>query len=908
MDNNKIRSIKIILIIVISFFTFSLTFVSALDWSGSTAGNGEEMAGCGNNVYACYSGVGLRFTLYRYDGKKATKLGKSYDIWKNDENFPNPAKGMVKYKIKGKTVTVKYSDPTHSTDAVNMKHSNNQNINKSIFTLTNSQYKEKKQYSTESFTNYIDNSQKFIDNYLTKGSNKNLINEYFGTEKKINDHLGYTISGDVSNYYLVVETLYQITYKGPDLKQNGGYWKNKGDWDSPGVYIGTAFELSHIYDYFYEQYSTTLTTIGNIGKFVNSKNGFLKPATSRDNPFNAVKSNKMYGMAAYSLSDYIEPSCDCSSAKNEYSCAMDYCDTHASESGRKDCVTKTCGVKDPGFSSCGNDEKKSGDATNCASSANATNKTCTIGNDDNYYKTTCSETNNVFYNDSLPTSIEPGMGFSYSLLLSGTKTCNTSFEVNKWNFDYAVATKNERETLDNKLDGYKNLSKESLGKYQYNSSNAEITIDIEEKVEKEKNAKKITKKLKDFADILKKDIKVSDLKGSSNTFQVISKNQKFYEKTFYNKTFTSSMSSIYSLPDVCIDGASGKVYDAKYDDLTKKYICNKNSDGPYTKYFTNLKASIGINDTTVTINKNSSKIENLKNICYYQVEDEPLSCVISKSGNTYSLKVYSEYNIDYTKLRYSLSTNPNANTWSSAATSDNTLTRIDMPNNSFTLYGKVKYEGNDDMITICSIQQPKKTTGEQCTVKYQPTEYDEIAKYCKSNWHTDKDSYISEKACYNACTGLDSCKVKYSCNDTTNIESYCKSKYNPVTKANYYRACINDCSCSGGNAVYRPISLSNPFPNKRLPGANWQGYEKNIGDGSETNKAEYVVQLSASDIENIKNQTEKYNTGSKNAYIDYVWADKSDKDGKYISKFIHDTGSGGFTNLFCIIQGEGSCK
>ena len=887
------KYIKIFFLVILICVFFSQYKTSYALWSGSSDGASTDLTTCSNSP-VCYNGIGLRFSLYSYNNGKASKIGYSYDIW--DSNFPNPNHSSYQGS------SVSYTNP-QKTDSVNKKNSNGTKtsysklkiIKGTDFTLTRNQYVDKKLSKTKSFKyDYRDHSEQFRKNDL-EGSD-GIINQEFGTIDKIKTKFNINnLSGAYSQYYLVVEPLYQLT----------NYSIQRSGWKTKHAYVGTVFELSDLWSGF-TQYTKAIVTTDSIDSFVSSK-GFLKkvdknipdPTIETGNTTWGISydvmGNKAYGMAAYKLSDYIDPSCNCD--EDDYKCAMNYCDANASESNRKDCVTNTCGVKDPGFSTCGKDSSTVGEATSCASSTSASHKTCTPGNTNTYYKTICTETSNVYYNDSLPTSLKPGTGFSYSLLLSGTKTCNTAFDVNKWNFDYAVSTNSNRTNLNKKLTNYQNLSSATLEKYQYDSSDANITIDIEETIEKEKNSKIVTKKLQNFTDVTKKEIEVSD---RDNTFSVMTTATKYK-----NKTFNSSMSSIYSLEDVCIDGASGKVYDAKYDELTKKKVCNGINDGPYTKYFTNLKASTTINDTIVKITKNSSNIDGLTNKCYYQVEDEPLSCVISKNGDTYSLKVYSEYNINYTDLRYILSTDPNANSWSNVASSNSVLAQVEINNSKFTLYGKVKYAGKDDMITMCSISQPQKTTTNQCTAKYEPTEYDEIAKYCKSNWHTDKDNYISEKACYNACSGLDSCKVKYACDNKTGIQQYCSSKYNKVTEANYYRSCINDCSCSGGDAVYRPISLINPFPNRQA-GANWQGYEENIGDGSETDKAEYVIELSASDIEDINAQTENYNTSTKNAYIDYVRASGSDESGEYKSKFIHETNK----DLFCIIdsQSKRKCK
>lgn len=870
---------------------------------------GDQFAstGCQAGSLYCYSGAGIRISLYYYDNGVSKKIGSSHDVWSRNQTYPGKDKSWTSksyhysslgnsndgIKSRVNNGTTWYTNSTTWASSCNSCKKISTSNKYKIFELSYNEYIKSGNFETTTgFSDYTnsDNTKfrQWIDNYLKSKMKKSTdVNKYFDT----------TIdNGKIKKYYITVEPIFRlwVNTNGPsnDNKKSSGY-------------IGTVYELSKIYHY--DRYSKALRSISESeGSFV----GDILKATPNTIP--AEENNKgwgwrvlnkySYGVGVYKLEDYADPACACD--EDDYKCAMDYCDSAVGEGNRKTCVTTTCGVKDPGFSTCGKDTSTSGKTTSCAAETSASNTTCTSGNTSTYYKTICKEQSDVYYNDSLPTSLQPGTGFSYSLLLSGSKKCNTAFDVNKWNFDYAVSNNSNRQKLNQKLTNYQNLSSDTLSKYQYSASDANVTIDIEETLEKQTTSKTVTKKLQKFVDVTKKDIKVSN---RDSTFQVMTKKTKYN-----NKTFISSMSSIYALQNVCIDGASGETYDAKYDDLTKKYICNNTNDGPYNKYFTNLKAQVDtINGTTVKITKSSSNMDELTNTCHYKVEDQPLSCVILKDNNTYSLKLYSENNLNYkqmnySNLKYSLSTNQNSDNWSNSilSTSTGILTKITKKTSTeFTLYGKINIDGKT--IATCSSSQPEKNTGNSCTTKYKPTQYEEIAEYCKNNWYTDKNNYTNEKACYNACTNTeDSCKIKYTCNDTTSIQQYCSSQYNKITQATLYRSCINDCSCGGGDAVYRPISLTTPFPNRQA-GANWQGYEENINDGSEA-EAEYVIELSASDIENINAQTEKYNTSTKNAYIDYVRASNSDANGEYVSKFIHETNE----NLFCIIdsQSKRKCK
>lgn len=850
----------------------------------------------------CYSGSGVRVSLYFYDKntKEYKKIGNSHDIWSSLYKYPGR---VVDGSNTWTSTSYHYSSLSNSNDGIKKRVTNTTKENgkwwKKNGTTWNgscSNYPNatddinatfNKSYDEYIETGIVETSSEFADLSSTNpeeyiGKINAILKEKIATIQKLNDFFGSSLSAvNTEKYFVTIEPIFRIWNNDPDSSR-----KNNG-------YIGTVYELSKIYHYAIISNSLRSPT-AQTGSFVGDVLKAAPTGLSTNGTGCFVLNHKAYGVGVYKLSDYT--SCDCSTATNKYLCAMNYCDANAKESERKNCVINTCGVTDPDFTTCSDDTSTEGTTTSCVASTSSTKTTCTKGNEETYYRTVCDEKSYAYYNDSLPTSLAPGAGFSYSLLLSGTKTCYTYFDTNKWNFDYAVATNSNRTVLNTKLNNYKSLSKDVLEDFKYDSSDAEATIDIEEKVEN-KSTTTTTKKLKHFTKVTSSDISVSD---STNTFKVMTE-----ELASNNKLFTSSMSSIYSLPEVCINGASGDVSDATYDELSKKHTCTTTSNGPYNKFFTNLKAKTTVNNTTVKITKESSSMDELTNKCYYQVEDKPLSCVIEKNEDIYSLKIYSEYEIDYSKLRYVFSTNQNDENWKSFALGDNTLATLDASDLSqnLTIYGKIKYQGKDSITTICSTKQMQKPTGERCRTKYKPMQYANIMKYCQENWHTDKDNYISEKACYDACTGINSCIIRYTCDETIEKEKFCKDQYDPLTQNTEYRACLNDCVCGGGQAVYRPISLTNPFPSREA-GNNWQGYEENIKRLEPDHKPEYVIELNANDISEINKQTERYNDSTKNAYIDYVWATESDTNGKYVSKFIHETNS----SLFCIINGEGTCN
>lgn len=156
---------------------------------------------------------------------------------------------------------------------------------------------------------------------------------------------------------------------------------------------------------------------------------------------------------------------------------------------------------------------------------------------------------------------------------------------------------------------------------------------------------------------------------------------------------------------------------------------------------------------------------------------------------------------------------------------------------------------------------------------------------------------------------------KNDCPDPSSIEDYCKDDLECINtclcdkvgidwtdKDDVSKACAVDdddnIQCRlcknlpiSTQVVYRPISLTDPFP-KRLPGANWIGYVKEVITGKtiDYDNPEYVIKLTPKDIQAINNDTKDYNSKEKgnNAYVDYVW-NKSEESGEYESKFIHTT-------------------
>ena len=646
--------------------------------------------------------------------------------------------------------------------------------------------------------------------------------------------------------------------------------------------------------------------------------------------------------------------CSGKSGDDLLSCAENYCQVASNNSSEKKKCIETCGVndngyKDPGFSGCDKGATILGNNTVCDADTTASNKTCIKANKNNYYKTVCTDKTTIFYGNSLPVTITPGTGFTYTPTVSGSKTCEMTFEVSKWKFDYASSyTDEERNKLINILNQYNDVSDNSIwsrdlnGTYTYKSNDADIEIEVTNSSDSNNSNKKTTKKL--IADktinLLDKKIKIT----SGGSYIIPLYNSGTSTKTALGIVKTeSSNKTTYKLPGVCIDNKDGTIYDIKNNGK-----CDSINDGPYYSYYTNLKIKKGKYDTNTSVNKTSSSL-NVKNTCNYNI-NLPVSCSIAvtecteSSPNKAELRIENKNNLNIT---YGLS---------HSGYELNNLSNYILNNSMKHLYGAIGVDG--DIVATCSIDLnvptcdlepkpdpdypvepdnpinpdiPDKYT---CTTKYSPSNYSEIKEYCSSSWMTDTANYASEKDCVNFCsTGANTCKnnPEVDTDDLESVTRFCSVKENRdangYNKANYANPtlnekhniamCINDCidipkddDCLGIGCdyVYRPISLIDPFPNNRKAGYNWYGKEIYITDdllnpviNPSGTEAEYIIELTPDIIKSINKNTDEYNkTKGKNAYIDYVYNDNEKEDGKYISKFIHssDIENGGFGLYF----------
>lgn len=614
------------------------------------------------------------------------------------------------------------------------------------------------------------------------------------------------------------------------------------------------------------------------------------------------------------------PTCKETCSSNDLGCMESYCQVMSSSSKEKrNCIT-TCGYSDPGFSGCGEKNDENGENTICDNSTKATLKTCTKATTSTYYKSTCTETSIIKYGNSLPVTVLPGTGFSYTPTVSGSKYCRNTFETKKWEFDYAASyTKAERDVLKGILNNYNSTTSATwtADRFKYSSSKGtnieiEITNDNNQSASNRKTTKKLVTAQKDIDN--KYEVSTEDNAPIVTMYENSNKTSKNVARAVLTN---SSNRSTYQLPAVCISVGSGDIYEPTNNK------CKSSSEGPYYDYYTNLKIKKDIYKTITKVTKAGTALD-VQNTCSYRV-DLPVSCAIVEKNGIYELRIENKNNVE--NLRYGLSLSNND-------FNGQTTYRGDITNK--TLYGVVaiREDRDDVVVATCKLEKSNVPNPTPTCNDLKSTQYDEIKKYCTTSWMNDKQGFASEKDCINYCgAGSNTCKNNPEVNnkDVNSVINFCKDPnnreamgYDKITYASdnendeYNKAmCINDCldlpksnECLGiaCDYIYRPISLNDPFPNNRRSGYNWYGKEIYITEdllnpvlnplGADP---EYVIILNKERIDAINKNTDTYNSSKgKNAYLDYVYKDESNKSGAYISKFIHqnDEGKGGYSNYF----------
>lgn len=870
----------------------------------------------------CYSGVGVRFSLYKKD-----KYIKSIDY-----DTVSWTSGLS--KLNGKIAKIGTKSGKYGAGKVFYQKNGGNNWTTQYYKIETSKWADSSDFpcylncrislSDDKILNSIEEHFKLND------SNPNnvvsAIKSVFGTTINVSDlkNLYLTIeptlyiSSDTESFYgtayefmnlpnITKESLYTGLYRVFYSALPMAFYAQKTSAKDPNGFIGGNTSLVYML--------SNYNSIFNSEECINYKYTWSSSDGNRCRELirDDVISNKGYGIGVFWFGEnFTITNCDqtCSgyevNTSGRLECAENYCESNSTtNSSKKQCIT-SCGYAEPSNLTCSESIPIPTTST-CSETVSSKKTTCSYSN---YQKMTCSDTTKVTYSNELPIILPTKLGgFNYSIVSTGNRNCTIQFDNKKFEFDYAALKRNSRSELMSIYNNYKTINSGTKKDYQYKFSNDDTAIlNVNNK---KYNLIKVNEKTIDSTYSEKREKQITGYgKGLLGKIKTI-------------KEFKSSSSVIYQLPLQCYSLETGKITALRINGLCKTSdlrnktyygYYNKSSDEKVNTEVKVVKSSSGLNDT---------------NSCYYKTSDShSFNCNITVTGSK-DLNGYYYGNI---KALFNLTNNDNLSLtynfdgFSGISNKDlkKTKSYSILSNTSKKIKGSVTYNGT---VIDCSIEinniEPPTPSGKTCTKLYKPSEYDSIRNYCNENWYNDTSNYNNATHCYESCTtsegdeepGDEFCKNLYSKDQLSEIKSYCMDK-NKRKKDGYssYSMCFSDCSGNNESIkkdyIYRTILINNPFPN-RTAGSNWIGYENYIikENDSDTeyfdkttlsnDSAEYIIELDSSTIKQIRKNT-KDNGGLGKTALQY---DGTYKEGIYKSNFIKD-----FNKNFICVDSSGECE
>ena len=241
------------------------------------------------------------------------------------------------------------------------------------------------------------------------------------------------------------------------------------------------------------------------------------------------------------------------------------------------------------------------------------------------------------------------------------------------------------------------------------------------------------------------------------------------------------------------------------------------------------------------------------------------------------------------------------------------------------LYGYIR-TNNENCTALCPY--PDGGTFEDrpnCLTEFEPTQRKDIYKYCtdEENLKKDVNDFIDSDDCMETCSTYQMCQNDKCDKDaaTTFCDKWRDLGY--PSEISCMHECYRDCSTGTGSSyLFRTVDVTNPFPEsqeseypyvkgKRIVGANWNQLSSYItndssdettitGDNVSKNMVEYIIDLTAEDIRNIRKDTTSSGLNDlKRTRAVYAKLDRVKTGSKlitaYKSNFLHESQ---FTILF----------
>lgn len=903
------RIFKRILLVFMLFIVLMPTFVYAVEKEeeiDNGEGNNQDIGTCKNNW--CFHTEGIRVSLYRYTGSgKAISYGSvDYDTdsltstYKNYSAYVGSMVGRVDY-ANNSSLTARPSVSKVIKNVVNSSswkcvvdndhcksYTSNSGLRKQLITYLGLNVKN------PDWNNVVEKLKNIFPSaasQLTEADGKYL---YITVEPTL---LIYNNNG--KNYYGSAYELAVLRQKmgimagletvlGGNLydsmwisslgaKDDNGFIGNVIKSIEPSLFSGGILRAFNKVCW----NQSTMNTVSCLtGLPYNVSNNVSKAATAKNG----------YGIAVIWLGEFIK---GCSQVCGGYAvdsterlmCAEKFCEENPDADGKEKCINK-CGYAEVTHTGCPSITCNAASATSstCKTSKTLNTDSCNSLGGTNYIVINCTNATNgantntttLNYTDDLPKNFLAGLGgFNYSLTLSGKRKCTATFDYKYAQYNYAIATKGMQKTnvktvIDTELDKYNKLI--STDDTKNNSSYWKASVlgntNVSFKVGSGSGAENYTLE-KNSASLQDK---VTERKSSSDNytlyfFNSVSKLSDAGKSTVSEfKRLTSETRIMYELNTRCFTLKNGRVNlltgDAKCTDIKRNQF--------YYEYYSNHTEDIV--NTTTTVKKTDICLNDV-NSCYFT--NDAYDCSTDVTYNNLSNKYDVKFNVHGYKDGASISYKFDNLHGSYNSTLD--LKKTYSPTTNYQRKeAYVKYNWKGKSITqYCNFVIPKNTPEpETCKVKYNCKNAHDIEQYCKNHWYEDKAGYASSSECINDCTCID---IK------TTTKEY----------------------------VYRPVSLSNPFPD-REPGENWVDHldlfksnEETYGTKESPKKALYVIKLDGDKIKKIRNDSD-----DKSIYVRYDKSGDYDIDDSkvysfYTSNFVNKTAN---RSIFVCRQGSGACN
>lgn len=995
----KIKALKLFLIFLAVFTFFNYTKVSA---GGSAIGGIGIGSGAPYNpnwdATHTYNSFGIRLSLYRYDGTTLTSYG-SVDLAHNGNHTFNSATaggyGKLDYTQLSKTLVfnkTKYGKG--KTDS----------------SLKNIYIRSGKQLKTNNLKDKITTRFNLKENPEAIASS---VKSFFNVSSGIG-------GSDVYDLYITVEPTMELNIKSTVCS-------NSGHGCSPLKKYGTVYELNQGYFHWLKNSSglgnSARNSYGNLiyakynqehgdrHNFVASTGNYLirnVGSSAADNGYQINSDPRSgYGIGVFWLAGELKTCksvCHGKTGDALLACAEAYCQaSHVGEGVSKGSCIEKCDYKVNPLK-CPTTTKLKAKNTVCSASSTAENNSCSIiksnsGGTSYSYKMDCSVATTLKYPD-LPAAVAAGQGFEYKVLVSGSKNCEVTFDLERWKFDYAASTTDAQRT--SHLNVLKAFNDINWNSQTYDSKNSKLNLSLEEILRSSTKKRNIDLVVEDKYQFGSTAV-FKEAKSTRNAYSYRN-GVKVVAPTQVSTVRTTSNNSVYhKLPAVCLSyKKSGEILNAVNGS------CNAIGNGPYHKIYSDFNAKDNaVNPTKVTITDNNNSGYDAINTCSYitadvscylsvksnsfkggrlnknvpitfeliidgnrslvkshgvdgatrianqkyiftwpnfasnttayanvngwiKTEDKTISCPfkaeltddcpgcncvfnpIVESGGTYSLSISKKDHSASAKYYISFNRGLDINNTNLRDYYERSSVSFAKASGVTSVYGYVVDNGKIHFGDACVLKIP--IDNKSCITSCSSKDFDCIYNYCENN-PTDNGRYSGKAECIAACSLQGTCRQLFACDELEEIKNYCNLNY---TNEGYSSAsaCMNDCACYSKNYFYRPIDISDPFPN-RAEGWNWFGLVHYIthdeDDPTSTGSlggdaAEFVIDLNKKRILAIRRQSKLYDSKvDQNSYLDYVRS-KTYNQPDYRSKFIHenDTANGGFKSYFSVINGKES--